>query len=98
MLLIFLFPFLQAKLSTQVLGEQSVQITTRNIRVVAMQTSSVSNFLFSLGDVKFHMPTNLETQLNIMSVGNEGRCYGAMMAVYQQNPFFSEMVRITELL
>ena len=85
-------------MSTQVLGEQSLHLTTPNIKVVAMQTSSVSNALFSLGDVKFHMPANLEKQLNIASSGKKEKCYGTMMTVYNTNPFFSEMVRIETLL
>ena len=81
-------------MSTQVLGEQSLQVTTPNIRVVATQMSSVSDFLFYLGDVKFHMPTDIEKQLNVAPVGKEGTCFGTMMIVYQENPFFSEMVRV----
>ena len=77
----------------QVLGEQSLQVTTQNIRVIATQRSSVSDFLFSLGDFKFHMPTDLEKQLNIASAANRGSCFGTMMTVYQENPFFSNMVR-----
>ena len=68
-------------------------MTTHNIKVIAAQRNSISDFLFSLGDFKFHMPTDLEKQLNISSSDNKGSCYGTMMTVYQENPFFSEMVR-----
>ena len=78
----------------RVLGEQPLVITTPYIRVNATQLTSISNSLFSLGDINFHLPMNLETQLNTPSVGKEGSCYGAMMTVYKENPFFSEMVRI----
>lgn len=86
--------YFQAKLSVKVLGEQPLLITTPNIQVNATQLTSIGNSLFSLGDVKFHMPVNLEKQLNTESVGKEGSCYGTMMTVYKENPFFSEMVRI----
>ena len=69
-------------------------MTTHNIKVIAAQRNSISDFLFSLGDFKFHMPTDLEKQLNITSSNNKGSCYGTMMTVYQENPFFSEMVRL----
>ena len=88
------FCLFQAKLSMRVLGEQPLLVTTPYIWVNATQLSSVGNSLFSLGDVKFHMPTNLEKELNTVSVGSEGSCYGTMMTVYKENPFFSEMVRI----
>lgn len=68
-------------------------MTTHNIKVIAAQRNSISDFLFSLGDFKFHMPTDLEKQLNITSSDNKGSCYGTMMTVYQENPFFSKMVR-----
>ncbi|KAL9967893.1 hypothetical protein ACROYT_G026199, partial [Oculina patagonica] len=82
---------IKAKLSGKVLGEQPLLITTPNIRVNATQLTSIGNSLFSLDDVKFHMPVNLEKQLNTESVGKEGSCYGTMMTVYKENPFFSEM-------
>ncbi|KAJ7375343.1 detection of nodal flow [Desmophyllum pertusum] len=82
---------IKAKLSMRVLGEQPLLVTTPYIWVNATQLSSVGNSLFSLGDVKFHMPTNLEKELNTVSVGSEGSCYGTMMTVYKENPFFSEM-------
>ena len=44
------------------------------------------------------MPVNLEKQLKTESVGKEGSCYGTMMTVYKENPFFSEMVTPVRLL
>ena len=84
----------QAKLSVKVLGEPPLILTTPNIRVNATQLTSISNSLFSLGDIEFHMPANLEKQLHNVSDGKEGSCYGTMMTVYKENPFFSDMVRI----
>lgn len=81
-------------MSVQVLGEAPLILTTPNIWVNATQLTSISNSLFSLGDIEFHMPTNLEKQLNIVSHEKEGKCFGTMMTVYKENPFFSDMVRI----
>ena len=88
------FPCFQAKMSVKVLGEPPLILTTPNIRVNATQLTSISDSLFSLGDVEFHMPADLEKQLNTVSEGKEGSCYGTMMTVYKENPFFSDMVRI----
>ena len=85
---------MQAKLSVQVLGEAPLILTTPNIWVNATQLTSISNSLLSLDDIKFHMPTNLEKQLNTVTDGNEGTCFGTMMTVYKENPFFSDMVGI----
>ena len=84
----------QAKLSVQVLGEAPLILTTPNIWVNATQLTSISNSLFSLGDIEFHMPTNLEKQLDTVPDGKEENCYGTMMTVYKENPFFSDMVGI----
>ena len=81
-------------LSVKVLGEPPLILTTPNIWVNATQLTSISNSLFSLGDIEFHMPTNLEKQLNTVSDRKEGSCYGTMMTVYKENPFFSDMVRL----
>ena len=78
----------------QVLGEPPLLLTTPNIRVNATQMASIDNSLFSLGDVVFHMPVNLEEELRAASGAKEGSCYGAMMTVYKENPFYSEMVRV----
>ena len=78
----------------QVLGEAPLILTTPNIRVNATQLTSISGSLFSLGDIEFHLPSNLENQLNALSDGDEGNCYLTMMTVYTENPFFSDMVRI----
>ena len=86
--------FSQVKLSAKVLGEAPLLITTPTIRVNATQSTSIGNSLFSLDDIKFHMPVNLEKQLETASGGKERSCYGTMMTVYKENPFFSEMVRI----
>ena len=78
----------------QVLGEAPLILTTPNIWVNATQLTSISDSRFTLGDIEFHMPTNLEKQINSVSDGKEGKCYGTMMTVYKENPFFSDMVRI----
>ena len=83
-------PFsVQAKLSTQVYGEQSLLVSTRNIRAEATQKHSVSNFSSSLGEFQFFMPSRLEEQLNITE-----RCFGTMITIFQENPYFSDMVMI----
>ena len=78
----------------KVLGEPPLILTTPNIRVNATQLASISDSLFSLGDIEFHMPANLEKQLDTVSDGNEASCYGTTMTVYNENPFFSDMVRV----
>ena len=82
-------------MTVQVLGEAPLILTTPKILVNATQLTSISSSsVFSLGDIKFDLPTNFEEQLNAASGVDEGKCYLTMMTVYKENPFFSDMVRI----
>lgn len=75
------------------MGEKELRVVSRNVRVIAIQESSFANAFFHLGDVSFHMPTDLEEQLQVASSVRERKCFGAVVTVYDKNPFFSEMVR-----
>lgn len=77
----------------QVLGEKPLLLNSPKIRVNASQIASIDNTIFSHAAVKFHVPANLEKHLGGASAAAGGSCYGAVMTVYKENPFYSEMVR-----
>lgn len=77
----------------QVLGEKPLLLNSPKICVNASQIASIDNTIFSHAAVKFHVPVNLEKHLGGASAAARGSCYGAVMTVYKENPFYSEMVR-----
>lgn len=77
----------------QVLGEKPLLLNSPKIRVDASQIASIDNTIFSHAAVKFYVPVNLEKHLGGASAAAGGSCYGAVMTVYKENPFYSEMVR-----
>lgn len=77
----------------QVLGEKPLLLNSPKIRVNASQIASIDNTIFSHAAVKFYVPVNLEKHLGGASAAAGGSCYGAVMTVYKENPFYSEMVR-----